>query len=102
MKKTNPYRIGLIILFYLYIILSILILIVIYLKKLYKNIKIYPFLLCMIILPFLIHPIYVSILSSLEHFKLDNIYFIFIMFALFLFITFYLSFKVSYKNAHPK
>ena len=85
------------ILFYIYLILLLLILITIFLKKQYKNIKMYPFIICLIVLPFLIHPVYLKILTTLEHFKLDNIYFMFILFAIFLFVTIYVSYKINKK-----
>ena len=90
------------ILFYLYWILFVLIFIVLILKKQYKKIENYPFILCMLILPFMIHPIYSKILGSLKHLKLDNIYLMFIMFALFLFITFFMAYKVSFRTNVPE
>lgn len=78
-------------LFYIYIILVIISILLFVLKKNYRNLKMYPFLLCVIILPFFIHDIYEIILEMTRHIKMDNTYFVFTLFSLFLIYTLYLT-----------
>lgn len=89
------------VLFYLYWIMVLITIVILILKKQIRNPKVYPFVLSLIILPFLIHPVYKKILTTMRHFKLDNIYFIFILFSLFLLLVSYTSYKFAVKMATP-
>jgi hypothetical protein len=86
------------ILYYVYLILVVVSILLFVIKKNYKNIKMYPFLLLVVILPFFIHDIYEIILNMTRHVKMNNTYFVFTLFSLFLILTLYLTANLPKKK----
>ena len=48
-------------------------------KSQFRKIKMYVFFLTVLIMPYLLNKYYTFIMSTFKHFKLDNVYFIFIL-----------------------
>jgi hypothetical protein len=84
--------------FYIYWSLAVIAIFLFLYKKQFYNASYYPFIILIIVTPFIMHKFYELVFSNIKHAKINNLFFIYFVIIIILFFTFNFLSKLPFVN----